>query len=468
MRFTVLILVGASACAPRPVVIVPPEVRRPEVWVVEAAGADTRHAALDAALGDGSVGWGRLAWLSDRIGARITGSAELEAAVAWAAAEMAEDGFDAVRVEPIEARAWERGVERVAVTSPVRRALDVLALGNSAATDGPLERDVVVVDDLDHLATLGEAVRDRVVLFDRPFTTYGESARIRGRGPAAASRLGAAAALVRSVTPVSLSTPHTGGTWFTDGATPIPAAAVTLEDAAWMRRLTEAGEVVRVSIELGPRDGGPVNTANVVGELRGAELPDEVVTIGCHLDSWDVGQGAQDDAAGCVVVWEAARALAALPSPLRRTLRVVLYTNEENGLAGGRGYAVAHAGETHVAVVESDTGAGWVDGFDVQLPVADPARWARLTTALPQVAPSLTAVGAAAFAEGFSGSDVEPLVESGALGFGVRHDTTGYWPIHHTRADTLDKIDPAAIRHAALATALLVDGLLTVDRTLLE
>ena len=229
-------------------------------------------------------------------------------------------------------------------------------------------------------------------------------------------------------------------------------------------RLSERGTTPRVHLELVATSGGTALSANVVGEVRGRELPEEIVLVGCHLDSWDVGQGAQDDGAGCVLAMEVGRLIARLPVAPRRTVRVVLYTNEENGLAGARAYAEAHAQERHVAVLEADTGAGAARGFRVDVrrpgadgrPVTDPALVAAVIGSLADSAQRLRAVDAHRFVPGYAGADIAPLVTAGAVGFGLDQDMSGYWPIHHTEADTLDKIDPVVLRRDAAAMTLLV------------
>jgi carboxypeptidase Q len=413
------------------------------------------------------VGWERLVHLCDQIGHRLSGSPQLDQAIAWAEQAMKDDSLANVRAEPVEVPAWTRGSERLTLLSPKGQELDLLALGGSVGTpEGGIEADVVVVSTFDELEALpDQEVTGRMVLFDAPFTDYGSTVKYRSRGPSAAARKGAVAALVRSVTPVSLNTPHTGGTWYADDAPQIPAAAVTIEAAESMHRLQDRGTTPRVRLELGSEMNGTAPSANVVGEVLGREKPDEIVVVGCHLDSWDVGQGAQDDGGGCVSAMEVGRLIARLPVAPRRTVRVVLFTNEENGLAGGKAYAEAHADETHVAAMESDTGQGAVAGFRVDLRKIgenaeryadqDDAAYAVLLEQLAGVKPLLAPLDATGFRQSYSGADIGPIVASGTPGYGVDHDTTGYWPIHHTEADTLDKIDPTVFRRNTAAMAVM-------------
>ena len=430
---------------------------------LEEVAADLLGRALVA-----EEGWAELTHLCDNIGHRLTGSKALEAAIDWSVAEMAADGLDA-SMQPVPVKVWQRGEESLALLAPVERSLGMLGLGWSVGTDGPLEAEVIVADSFDHLAELGEAVAGKIVLFDVPFTGYGATVRYRTGGASEAARLGAVAVLVRSIAPDGLYTPHTGTMRYAEDAPRIPAAAITLEDSAWIRRLTASGQTVKVRLDMGANDAGEGLSHNAIGEIPGRELPDEVVVLGCHIDSWDVGQGAQDDGAGCVAAMEAGRLIAALPVPPRRTVRVVLFTNEENGLAGARTYAEVASG-THMAAIESDTGMGAPAGFRLDIRAQEgeseadvAARVAAFEDVMAPVSALLRPIGADGLRLGYSGADIGPLVVGGAVGLGVDHDTTGYWPIHHTPADTLDKVDPDNVRRTAAAMAVAGYALAELD-----
>lgn len=402
----------------------------------------TARELLGRALVD-TEAYDELTELADDIGHRLAGSPQLDEAIAWGARHMEADGLD-VRTEPVQVPVWIRGAESLRVVAPRERDLALLGLGGTIGAE--VEAEVVAARSFDELDSL--PVEGRIVLFDAPFTDYGSSVQFRVHGAVQAARRGAVGVLVRSVTPESLSTPHTGAMRYDDEVTRIPAAAVTVEDAGWMRRLLDRGETVRVALSLGASMGPDAESANVIGEVRGRSLPDEVVVVGCHLDSWDVGQGAQDDGAGCVMAMDAGRLLAALPVAPRRTVRVVLYTNEENGLRGGRSYAEAHAGERHYALLEADTGSGAPLGWRVDVRRDDEAEQQRLAQhAIEQLAPLasiLDAVGAGTLTPRYSGADIGPTVEAaGAVGLGLSNVMDGYWRIHHTEADTIDKVDPS-------------------------
>ena len=426
-----------------------------------------------ALLGDRA--WHDLEYLCDQIGHRLSGADALDEAIAWSAERMESGGLANVRKEPVMVPKWVRGAERARMLAPVDRPMPILGLGGSVATDGELEADVLVVSSFDELAARADEATGKIVLYDVPFTTYGETVQYRSRGASEAARYGAVGALVRSVTPVSLNTPHTGGMRYADDVPKIPTAAVTVEDAATMHRLAERGVPVRVSLYMEARTEGEVPSANVVGEVVGRDKPEEVVVLGCHLDSWDVGQGAQDDGAGCMVVREAGRLIAELPTPPLRTVRVVLYTNEENGLGGGKGYAEAHADaiEQHVAALESDIGAGVPFGWrlDVRAGADDATVEANRQEAERRLAPlreALKPLGADGLTAGGAGADIWPLTSRGVPGLGLDLDRTGYWPIHHTEADTLEKIDPQILRRNVAVMAMTAFWLAETEQRLVD
>lgn len=392
--------------------------------------------------------------LCDDVGHRLAGTPGMDRAIQWGLRKMTEDGLAAVRAEPVTVPTWVRGVERGAIVDPVERPLHLLQLGGSPPTPpGGVTAELLVVGSFDELTARAAEVPGKIVLFDVPFTTYGETVRYRGRGPTEAAAKGAVAALVRSVAPVSLDTPHTGMTRVPDPGEPtVPSAAVTLENATQLRRLAARGPV-RVHLELGGKPGPDAPSANTIGEVPGRGSPDEVVVLACHLDSWDVGQGAQDDGAGCVTAMQAAHLISLLPWRPKRTVRVVLYTNEESGLAGAEAYDAAHAGEVHHAAIECDTGSGQPLGFHLGRKEGEPV--AADLAALAPVGEWLRPIGAGTIDEGHGGADIGVLAERGALVVGQAQDTTGYWPIHHTEADTFDKVDPTLLARNVAAMAVM-------------
>ncbi len=405
-------------------------------------GPDVPARLLGAALVEGGA-LTRLEELTDTVGARLVGSPGAAAAVGWALRTLRADGLDAW-AEPVVVPVWVRGEERGAVvgTPPAPdQPLHLTALGNSPGTPpGGLTGEVVEVRSLEELADLGDRVRGKVVLFQHQMGEgqgYGDVVRLRSRGPAAAARQGAAAALVRSLATTSLRDPHTGQTTPGDGPA-IPSAAVSVEDAQLLHRLLRRGPVkVRLVLGCGPGTPATAWSANVVAEVRGRERPEEVVVISGHLDSWDLGTGAVDDGAGVAMAMEVLRLVARQPVPPRRTLRLVLYMNEENGTQGGADYARRHAAELprHVAAVETDAGAGRPLGAKVTAGAGGVEllrRW---------LAP-LQAMGAGDAKEGGGGVDISPLRQEGVPVLDVWQETSRYFQWHHSAADTFDKVVP--------------------------
>jgi carboxypeptidase Q len=411
---------------------------------------------LERAQSDHSA-WNLLADLCDKVGARLAGSVGLERAVQWSVAQLKEAGADAVWTESVMVPYWERGAESAQMLEPRQQSLTILGLGGTVA--GSVEADVVLVRDVD---AMGDEVRDRIVLFDIPMETttpavagYGGAVGVRIHGPSKAAKLGAKATMLRSLTTRSLDTPHTGVTIYASPEHQIPAIAVTVEDAASMARLLDEGVTVRVSITTSGVTHADRESHNVIGEIRGDTKPNEIVLIGAHLDSWDVGQGAHDDGAGVVEVIEALRIIRALGLKPKRTIRVVLFTNEENGLRGGLAYAEAHRPrrkEKHRVAVESDLGGGAPRYWTVGGTARDQAWFARAAAPLGMPVE-----------EGGGGADIKPLGEQGVLRVGFRPDDSAYFDVHHTRADTVDKVDPDALSEATAAMAGLAWQLANVD-----
>ena len=316
----------------------------------------------------GSFAWERLAELGDTFGHRLSGSQSLDDAIQWAVQQMKKDGLENVHTEPVKVPHWVRGQESVEIVAPRRHAMVMLGLGNSVGTPAEgVEGEILVVrsyEELDAAADRGRS-RDVSCLFNVPFTNYGETVQFRATGPSRAAARGAIAALVRSVGPPGLRLPHTGALSYTEGVPQIPAAAITTEDADRLQRMQDRGTRVRVRLKMEAKFLPDADSFNVVGEIRGREKPDEVVVVGGHFDSWDVGTGSTDDGGGCIVTWEALRLMKKLNLRPRRTVRVVLWTNEENGGRGGLAYRDRYKDQlaNHVLMLESDAGVFRPTGF---------------------------------------------------------------------------------------------------------
>jgi len=407
--------------------------------------------------------WRRLAELCDRFGPRFSGTTNLESAIDWILAEMRADGFDNVRGEPIAVPRWVRGEGSVQLVGPTVDNLPMLALGGSVATPagGITALALIVTNYADLTAHAADAV-GRIVVYDVPFTKYGDSVNYRWAGATAAARVGAVAGLVRSIGDFGLRTPHTGAMKYDDGVPRIPFAAISDEDAQRLHRWQDRGSNVVLSVNLTSRTEPDAMSRNVVAELRGSEWPEEVVVVGGHVDSWDVGRGALDDGGGCIAAWEALRLLKQLGLRPRRTIRVVLWTNEENGGRGAKGYREAHGAELdrHVLAIESDSGAFDPEGFGFT--GSDGGM------ALMRGIGSLLAgrVGAGKTTLGGQDADNGALLEAGVPVAALRTSAGKYFWFHHTDADTPERVDPKSLARCSAALAVLVYTVADLDERL--
>jgi len=407
---------------------------------------------ISAALAD-SAAWHRIAELGDRFGPRFSGSSSLEQAIDWILAEMRRDGLDNIRGEPVMVPRWVRGEESAELLTPRWSRLPMLGLGGSIGTPpGGIIAQVLVVGSFEELRTRAAEARGRIVLFDVPFTSYGETVVYRTTGAIEAARAGAVASMIRSVGPFGMQTPHTGAMRYDSTVTPIPHFAITMEDAMMLHRMQRRGERITVRLQMAAQTLPDVASRNVIGEIRGRERPDEVVVIGGHIDSWDVGTGATDDGGGVVIAWEAIRLMHRLGLRPRRTIRVVGWTNEENGLRGGNAYRDQHrsALANHVLAIESDGGVFRPTGFGFT--GSDSAR-----AVVRQVAGLLQRLGLGPDNIGASGggADIGPIMAEGVPGMGHNVDGSRYFWYHHTHADTVDKLDPREVAMNVAAMAVM-------------
>ena len=421
-------------------------------------------AVRDAAM-NSDYAWQQLAYLTENIGPRITGSPQADAAAEYVAAEMRRIGLDA-HLEKVMVPHWVRGAETAELVqwshqpSGVRQKIVVTALGGSTSTpaDG-ITTNVVVVRDYDELKALGrEKVAGNIVLFNVKFDTrksqagrwsdaYSEAVQYRGDGAEAAAALGAVASLVRSVGSATFRLPHTG--WSKPAG--IPAGAVASEDADLIADLAAQGNL-RMHLTLTPQLLPEAPGYNVVADLRGSEHPEQVVVVSGHLDSWDLGTGAIDDGAGVVMAMQTANLFCSLKIQPKRTIRVIAWMNEESGLRGGTGYAEAHQAEliNHIAGIESDSGAGHPLGFNAKITAAS-ADWLKpVQHALEPLGADLINVVAHEV-----GADISPMSKAGVPSFGLSQDARTYFDYHHTAADTLDKVDPRQLQENSAAMAVL-------------
>jgi len=309
-----------------------------------------------------------LTFFVDKFGHRFSGTESLENSIDWILKEMQKDGFDRVTTQKVMVPHWVRGEESAVLTAPREKDLPMLGLGGSIGTPKQgIEAEVLVVTGFEDLKAKSNLAEGKIVLYDVPFTSYGQTVQYRLNGAIEAAKAGAVASLIRSVGPYSMQTPHTGTSNYQEGVKKIPHAAITLEDASLIHRLSKRGEEVRIKLNMNAKTLPETESRNIIAEIKGSEYPDEIVVMGGHIDSWDVGQGVMDDAGGCFAAWEALRFIKNLGLKPKRTIRVVMWTNEENGLRGGTTYRdsvkVDGTLENHILAIESDSGVFKPEGF---------------------------------------------------------------------------------------------------------
>jgi carboxypeptidase Q len=418
--------------------------------------------------------------LTNNIGPRLSGSAQAQKAVDYVAGEMKRLGLD-VQLEKVMVPHWVRGVETGALVQFAGQApnttqkIVLTALGGSTATPAEgVTADVVVVNDFDELNALGhDKVAGKIVLFNHHYDkelaatgfggdAYGLAVVYRAAGPSAAGKLGAAAALVRSVGNADYRLPHTGSLRYTNDAPKIPSAAVSAEDGDLLAYLAKEGPV-KMHLTLTPQQLPDVESFNVIGDLKGSEHPEQIVIVSGHLDSWDLGTGAIDDAAGVAVAMATAQLLKQLNIRPKRTIRFIAWMNEENGGAGGRAYAEDHKSEiaNHIAAIESDLGAGHPIGF---LAKASPAAMQLLAPVSAILERS--GAGLSRAVDQSPESDITPISLAGVPAFGLFQDSRYYFMYHHTPADTLDKIVPKELAENATVMAVLAFAIASLPQPL--
>jgi hypothetical protein len=396
-----------------------------------------------------------------QIGPRLAGSKNAAKAVDWAKKKMEGLGFDKVWLQPVTINVWERGsVERASVVSHKHRQnLRVTALGGSIGTGKkPILGQVVEVKSLEEASHLGDRAKGKIIFYNRPFdvtkvntfTAYSEAVDQRTDGAWTAAKVGAIAVLVRSMTAKIDNHPHTGAMKYKEDIPKIPAAAISTLDAEKLSMNLKQDANIQVKLELSAHPAGKAESFNVIGELTGQSKPDEFVVVGGHLDSWDLAQGAQDDGAGCVQSIEVLRTLHDLGVKPRRSIRAVLFMNEESGADGGQEYAkqAKEKHEKHIAAIESDEGGFTPLGFNVQgkgRALSDLKDWGKF----------FAPIHADEVHEGHGGTDISFLADLGTPLFGLSPDSQRYFDYHHSEADTIDAVDERELDLGASALTIL-------------
>src|SRR6516162_1642198 len=444
--------------------------------IVFSAQRLTELKRLQQAALNSDYAYRQVAHLANNIGPRLSGSAQAARAVEHMANELKAIGCE-VQLEKVMVPHWVRGEETAALVEFPGQAQNTTqkivlsALGESVATPPEgIEADVVAVRNFDELKSMPrDRVVGKIVLFNHPFDkqmaaegrggeAYGEAVVYRSDGPSTASRLGAVACLIRSVGAADYRLPHTGETDYANDAPKIPAGAVTSEDADLIAALIPQGPV-RMKLVLTPQTLPDVESANVIGDIKGSKYPEQVVIVSGHLDSWDLGTGAIDDGAGVAVSMEAANLIQKLHLKPRRTIRMIAWMNEENGSAGSKQYAKDHGKEwaSHFAAMETDGGAGHPLGINIK---GKP----ELKKMLAPVASILQDSGAGILnLVEHCGADIAPMEKAGVPAFSPIQDSRFYFNYHHTAADTLDKIVPKELAENSAVVAVVANALANME-----
>lgn len=434
-------LLLAGGCASQPI--------HPEQALPPAAAETRLDRVVELALTDAYT-YQRLGQLCDEIGPRLVGSPGMKQAIAWSVGSMQHAGFDSVWTEAVTVPHWTRGNEWARCTGPVPFDLVISGLGRSDGTAGQvLEAEIMAVKDFDELEARQDEVAGKIVVYYPEWEGYGRTVQYRVHGASRAAKYGAVAALVRSVTGTSLGAPHTGVMHYAEEAPRIPIAALTVEDAGRLYRLCQRGFKPVVQLYMEAENHPETISYNVIGDIRGTEFPEEIVLVSGHLDSWDVGTCAMDNGAGCALALGVGNLLVQPALRPKRTVRVVHYTCEEMGGQGGQAYRDSHATELerHILALESDSGSFEPRGFSIDADSVVVAAVAQWTTSLADLAPAWE------IRKGGSGMDVGPIVRQGVPGAGHRVDGTHYFDVHHSRADTFEKVDPEILAKNLAAMA---------------
>ncbi len=398
-----------------------------------------------------STAYKRLEYLCDTYGPRLSGSKNLEKSIEWILKKMEEDNLENVKGYRVKVPTWVRGQESATLMKPFKRNLSMLGLGGSISTPkAGIASEVIVVKNFDELKVKEKEIKGNVVLFNVPFTTYGETVSYRFYGASKAASFGAIASLVRSIGPWSMNTPHTGVMAYDEKYPKIPHAALTMEDAMMLGRLYDRGEKITVKLYMEAKTLPDRWSKNIISEIVGSTFPDEVIVIGGHIDSWDVGQGVHDDAGGCIAAWEALRLINNLGLKPKRTIRCVLWTNEENGSRGNQAYRdmVREQIDNQILAIESDAGVFAPKGFGFT--GSDEAR-----AIVSDVHELLEPIGAQNISDGGRAVDVAPLNDLGVPVMSLKVEDSKYFWYHHSEADTFDKVEFNEFNNCIAAMAIM-------------
>tara|TARA_R110002049_G_scaffold75972_3_gene195460 strand:+ start:6181 stop:7554 length:1374 start_codon:yes stop_codon:yes gene_type:complete len=410
-------------------------------------------------------GFERLTHLTDYYGPRLSGSEILEKGIDWIVEEMKKDGFDKVWTQPVMVPHWVRGKESATLNAPIKKDLPMASMGGSVGTPANgITAEVMVVKSFEELENRKSEAEGKIVLFNVAFTTYGETVQYRMNGAVAAAKHGAVASTIASVASYSMQTPHTGTMRYDESAKKIPHAALTIEDANLIERFTKRGEKVVLTLKMEAKTLPDAASRNVIAEITGSEFPEQIIVMGGHIDAWDNGHGAMDDGGGSVAAWEALRLIKETGVRPKRTIRVVLWTNEENGLRGANEYLrwvqeEEKSLENHVLAMESDSGVFDPIGFGFS--GTDEAY-----KILVSIGKLLKEADSGEVRKGGGGADIGPLMRNGVPGMGLNVDGSKYFWFHHTAVDTIDKVNIDDFNECVATMAVFAYAVADIDTKL--
>ncbi|KAG5856784.1 hypothetical protein ANANG_G00011550 [Anguilla anguilla] len=412
-----------------------------EATVEEISGyAEVAQKIIDLAVyGDArNRSYEKLAKFTDTVGHRLSGSRNLEHAIEYMYNALTKDGLDNVHLEPVKIPHWVRGKESAVILRPRNHPLAILGLGSSVGTPREgIKAEVLVVKSFDELKQRASEAEGRIVVYNQPFVSYGETVKYRSSGAAEAAKVGAVASLIRSVTPFSINSPHTGWQDYEEGVPQIPTACITVEDAQLMARMAERGQKIVIHLTMGAQNLPDADSFNTVAEITGSKYPEQVVLISGHLDSWDVGQGAMDDGGGVAISWEALSLLKDLGLRPKRTVRAVLWSAEEPGGVGALQYYQRHKENISNInlVMESDLGTFRPRGIQF-------SGKAQAQKIMGEVMKLLKPINATKLEGSAEGTDIQMWMDGGVPGASLLNDNSKYFWFHHTHGDTITVQDP--------------------------
>ena len=407
---------------------------------------------INAAMADSSA-WNRLAYMCDTYGPRLAGSEGLNKALEWVYQEMKKDGFSNVVKEKVMVPKWVRGKEKCELLEPRSDILPIAGIGGSIGTPKEgITAPILVVHSFDDLKAKADQAKGKIVVFNFPWVNYGVNVQYRFRGAFAAAEAGAVASLFRSASPVGFRNPHTGMMGqYPDTLPKIPHAALSMEDVNMLERLHDTGHNPVIRLYMEAQTMPDAESYNVMSEITGTESPKDIIAMGGHSDSWDVGTGAHDDGGGMIATWQALKILKSIGIQPKKTIRAVMWVNEENGVRGGKAYAEAHKDEKHSLVFEFDSGVFPPSG--IGFTSSDSTLFDKVKT----FEPYLKKVGDITVNKGGGGVDIGPMMKLGINGMSLSTKDDGkYFWFHHSPSDTPDNVNPEDLNKCVAAIAVAI------------